>query len=111
MMRRPPSTRNSSRSLCTKFALAPVRDIFQACPDEVESAGRLPGQDVAGVDPAGPAGQPAAGEVGQLRRYVESIRLDPAASHGDPSVDRLHEEPVGTPHVKEGAVPVNGRRR
>ncbi len=63
---------------------------------------------ISAVDPLCPPGQAAAGQVGQLRRDVEAVRLNPVAPVPRPLLQSLHQVAAGAADVQEGAVPVDG---
>src|SRR5438552_1483179 len=59
--------------------VADVGDVDELGSDEGEAPGSLPGYDVAGVDTLGPGRQTPVRQLGQPRREVKPVRLDPVA--------------------------------
>ena len=89
-----------------EVAPATVRYVLQAGPYEIETLRWRPSHYVPCIDPVGPASQPVPGEVGQLRRDIEAVRLDAEPALSRPSLYALHQIAVGATDVQKGAIPL-----
>src|SRR5439155_22522143 len=86
------------------LAPALLWDVDKLRADEVEAPGRLPGERVPDEDPVRPLRQALSRELGDGRREIEPVRLDPV---GGPVDDALEQVPVRAPDVEEAAVAVD----